>query len=364
MHIRRLGVDWVASANAAWSALLRHSDANPVFMSWAWVSSLLDTFRAGVEWRILGFYEGDRLVALLPFSLKRSVATIWGRQIAFPGVDWTGADYNDFLCERGFETVVAKEVAHCLEGDNSWVACEFRDVVPNTLIQRVVRSMGDEALLIEDIPGSVCPRTSLSQGWHGLLRDRFERKRRYNIERQLRLANQRHGLRLVFHETPEAVSRAFPLLLYLHEQRKAAQGIKSAFSRPSRAKFHALAAVRLAESGAAFIVTLESGAETVSAAYCFRDASTVYYFQTGMSQAGATIGAGSTLLYMLLRWAADQGYQWFDFLKGDEDYKEPWATDRVEQRIIKVTRTNWRGQCHAALGGARRALAALYRQNT
>ena len=78
----------------------------------------------------------------------------------------------------------------------------------------------------------------------------------------------------------------------------------------------------------------------------------------------AALGAGSTLLYMLIRWAANQGYEWFDLLKGEEAYKTPWATDRVEQRAIKITRTNWRGRCLVALDGARRALSALQRQNT
>jgi CelD/BcsL family acetyltransferase involved in cellulose biosynthesis len=79
-----------------------------------------------------------------------------------------------------------------------------------------------------------------------------------------------------------------------------------------------------------------------------------------MSPAGAALGAGSTLLCMLMRWAARRGYAWFDLLKGDEDYKRNWATDRVEQRLIRITRANARGRLALAVQDARRTLRHLY----
>jgi CelD/BcsL family acetyltransferase involved in cellulose biosynthesis len=175
----------------------------------------------------------------------------------------------------------------------------------------------------------------------------------------MRLAEEKEGLRLVFHETPETVLQVFPSLVSLHNERKAAQGVKSSFSRPDRRDFHARAALKLSESRAAFIATLGSQRGIMAAAYCLRDTKNVYYFQTGMSAAGAALGAGATLLYMLIRWAASQGYEWFDFLKGDEDYKKPWATDRVQQRVIRVTRIGARGQLTLAMVNSRRMLKRL-----
>ena len=363
IQVRELGRDWVSGARSVWTDLLRHSDANPVFMSWAWTSSWLETLGDKANARILGLFEGDRLVALLPLSAKRSPATIWGKQLSLAGVGQLGADYSDLLCVRGYETVAAEAVADWLRGCNDWAQCEFRDVLPTSLVRRAAELMTADAL-VEDLPGSVCPRASLTCGWQSLLRDQFEKKRRYNIEREIRLAEEKQGLRLVFHDTPDTVLRAFPVLVSLHNERKIAQGVKSEFSRPDRLDFHARAAVKLSESGAAFIATLESERGIVSAAYCFRDTKNVYYFQTGMSATGAALGAGSTLLYMLIRWAANQGYEWFDFLKGDEDYKKPWATDCVEQRITTVTRADARGRLALAMVDTRRALKRLYNHGT
>lgn len=359
IEVFELGRDWVRGARSVWTDLLQHSDANPVFMSWAWISSWLESLGDTADTRILGLFEGDRLVAVLPLSVKRSTATFWGKQLSMAGVGQVGADYSDLLCVRGYETVAAAAVADWLRGCNHWAQCEFRDVLPTSLVRRVAELMTADAV-VEDLPGSVCPRASLTNGWQGLLRDQFEKKRRYNIEREIRLAEERQGLRLLFHDTPDGVLRAFPVLVSLHNERKVAQGVKSEFSRPGRLDFHERAAVKLSESGAAFIATLESEREIVSVAYCLRDTKSVYYFQTGMSVSGAALGAGSTLLYMLIRWAANHGYEWFDFLKGDEDYKKPWATDCVEQRTITVTRSDARGRLALAMVDTRRALKRLY----
>lgn len=360
MVVRELGPDWLTGASAAWTELLRQSDADPVFMSWEWISSWTETLGGAADLRVLGCFDDDNLVAVFPLLLSRSCASMWGGRASLAGVDQTDADYSDIVCMRGYEEEVARAMAERLMTCDLWVRCEFRDVLPTALVRRVAALMGTSHVL-EDRADSVCPRTSLSGGWRNLLTDRFERKRRYNIERQVRLAEERDGLRLVLHDTAEAVSRAFPILVRLHDERKAAQGIRSAFSEPSRRDFHSRAAVKLAGARrCAFVATLESQREIVSAAYCLRNGKSLYYFQTGVSSRGSTLGAGSTLLYMLLRWAAEQGYDWFDFLKGDEDYKRAWATEQVQQRIVRITRRSLRGHALRGLGATRRALASVY----
>ena len=360
---RELGADWIATANDVWSELLQRSHVNSIFMSWEWISSWMETLGLEKDVRILGLFEDNKLVGVAPFLLSRSLKVMWGRSISLFGVDETGADYNDIVCARGSEDKVAQAVADWLIARGDWVRCEFRDILPTALIRRVAELMATDSK-VEDIAGSVCPRTYLANGWQGILRERFDRKRRYNIERQMRIAVDRDGHRFVIYDTPESISEAFPVLVKLHNERKNAVSVKSAFSKLDRLNFHFHTASKLAgQRKGAFIATLESRQEILSAAYCFRDRSCLYYFQTGMSSAGSELGSGSTLLYMLLRWAADQGYEWFDFLKGDEDYKNAWTTDRVEQRIVTVTRTTVRGRAGLAMAGMRRALILLLKKS-
>jgi CelD/BcsL family acetyltransferase involved in cellulose biosynthesis len=359
VEVRELSRDWIVGAENAWSEVLRHSDASPVFTSWAWISSWLETLGSKMEVHILGVFEKDQLIALLPLCATRWAGTIWGKQLSLAGVGQGGADYGDILCKRGYENLVAETAAGWLTRCNDWNRCEFADVLPNSVARRVTRLMATDCV-VGDYSGSVCPRVSLIGGWEKLLRNQFDKKHRYNILRQVRLAEEKQELHLLFHETPDALAQTFPILVHLHNERKVNQRVKSAFSQPQCLRFHGRAAVKLARSGSAFIATLQAGQEIVSAAYCFRDSQRLYYFQTGMSAKGAVLGAGSTLLYMLIRWAANQGYEWFDFLKGEEDYKRPWATERVEQRVVRVTRTTVRGQLALSTEHAGRLLKRLY----
>jgi CelD/BcsL family acetyltransferase involved in cellulose biosynthesis len=352
--------EWVGESQRVWDDLIAQSNANSVFMSWAWVASWLETIGRHKETKVLGLCEGDRLIAVLPLFIDRRPSTLWGRHVSLAGGWHADPDYSDLLCAIGYESVAIEMFAAWIVSWNEWTQCEFQDVLPEALVRRMAQLM-EPAGVVEDTAGSGCTRLLLVKGWGHILKERFDRKRRYNIERQMRLASERQHLRMVFHEAPEDVKRTFPILLRLHDERKAMQGIKSQFSCEERGEFHALAAVRLSESRRAFIVFLETDEEVVAAAYCLRDMTRLYYFQTGVSAHGIAQGAGSTLLYLLIQWASNQGLSWFEFLKGDEEYKKSWMTEIVEQRTLRISRKSSHGRLAFAMGKARRNVGTALR---
>lgn len=352
--------EWVGESRRVWDDLIAQSNANPVFMSWAWVASWLETIGRHKEIKVLGLCEGDRLIAVLPLLIDRRSSALWGRHVSLAGGWHADPDYSDLLCAIGYESVAIEMFASWIISWNEWTQCEFQDVLPEALVRRMAQLM-EPAGVVEDTAGSGCTRLLLVKGWEHILKERFDRKRRYNIERQMRLAVEKQHLRMVFHEAPEDVERAFPILLRLHDERKAMQGIKSQFSCEGRGEFHSLAAVRLSEARRAFIVFFETNEEVVAAAYCLRDVTRLYYFQTGVSAYGIAQGAGSTLLYLLIRWASDQGLSWFEFLKGDEEYKKSWMTEIVEQRTLRISRKSSHGRLAFAMGKARRNVGTALR---
>lgn len=360
LRVGELNRDWVGQSQRVWNELIAQSNANPVFMSWAWVASWLETIGRHKEVKVLGLFDGDRLIAVLPLLLDRRPSSLWGRHVSLVGGWQADPDYSDLLCAIGYESIAVEMFAAWIIEWNEWIQCEFRDVLSEALVRRMAHLM-EPTGVVEDVAGSGCPRLLLVKGWDHILKERFDRKRRYNIERQIRLAAERQRLRMVLHETPEAVRRAFPVLLRLHDERKTMQGIRSQFTRDGRREFHSLAAVRLSESRAAFIAVLETEEEVVAAAYCMRDFKRLYYFQTGVSASGIGQGAGSTLLYLLIRWAAEQGLEWFDFLKGDEEYKKSWMTDIVEQRTLRISRKSSHGRLAFAMGKARKNVSMTLR---
>jgi CelD/BcsL family acetyltransferase involved in cellulose biosynthesis len=359
-RICELDREWVGQSRRVWNELVAQSNANPVFTSWAWVASWLETIGRHNEIKVLGLFEGDQLIAVLPLLIDRRPSSLWGRHVSLVGGWQADPDYSDLLCAIGYESIAVEMFATWIIEWNEWIQCEFQDVLPEALVRRMAQLM-EPAGVVEDAVGSGCPRLLLVNGWDHILKERFDRKRRYNIERQIRLATERQHLRMVIHETPEAVRGAFPVLLRLHDERKTMQGIRSQFSRDGSREFHSLAAVRLSESRAAFIAVLETEEEVVAAAYCMRDLKRLYYFQTGVSASGIAQGAGSTLLYLLIRWAAEQGLAWFDFLKGDEEYKKSWMTEIVEQRTLRISRKSSHGRLAFAMRKARRNVSTALR---
>src|SRR5262245_10654882 len=176
LQVRELGRYWVGRSGEAWPRLLQSSDANPVFMSWAWVSSWLETFDDGQDFCAIGLFEGDSLVAVLPLRASRPAILLRGVGLSLAGDGQVGADYSDVVCARGYEDAAAEAVAAWLAGRDAWTQCEFPDVLPGSVARRVAKLMPG-GFVAEDLPGSVCPRVSLGSGWEGLLRSRFDRKR-------------------------------------------------------------------------------------------------------------------------------------------------------------------------------------------
>jgi CelD/BcsL family acetyltransferase involved in cellulose biosynthesis len=344
---------WLAGARASWNALLARSDADPVFSSWEWIASASDTLGGARGAHIVAVRRAGELVALMPLFRVRSRASLGMTAWSLALAERTGADYADVVCARSAEAGVAEALARWLLRERGWARIAITDVRPDSVARAVARRMSAEAA-VDDAPGNACPRIALDAGFDAWLRDRFTRKHRYNVKRQLRQAED-GGLRLVVHDGPDAFGRGYPVLAALHLERKRAQRVVSTFAEGAAAGFHRLAARRLASAGSMQVAILESNGVPLAAASALRGRDALYYFQTGVSQAGLEAGAGTTLLLMLVRRAATDGVRAVDMLKGDEPYKATFATGVVQQRTVAITPRN-------AIGAAQRLAARAYRR--
>lgn len=82
----------------------------------------------------------------------------------------------------------------------------------------------------------------------------------------------------------------------------------------------------------------------------------VCFYQAGRLTDHEFRGSGSVLKAAVLEWAAEAGYREFDLLRGEESYKDDWAT-RV--RTVRRIRTGygWRGAAGAAAMNTWKTLA-------
>ena len=174
----------------------------------------------------------------------------------------------------------------------------------------------------------VCPYVPLPASWEELtarLGTRFRQNLRYYPRRMER----DHAVEL---RRADAASLTADVeaMVRLHQARWRSRGLPGALAGGRVRAFHQAAAPRLLERDWLRLYSLRLDGRQVASLHClhFRDA--VGYYLGGMDPAWARLSPGTVLTAHALREAIAAGAREFDFLRGNEAYKQTW---RPEQRI-------------------------------
>jgi len=142
----------------------------------------------------------------------------------------------------------------------------------------------------------------------------------------------------------DELTRAFAILVDLHERRRNSLGKPGAFDRQRFAAFHMDAARGLLEAGQLRLSWLELDSRPVAAEYNLASERTVFSYQSGIAPDALAHQPGRLAMIATLRRAIDEGREAFDFLRGDEPYKAHWrAAPRasIEVRVWPDKTVDW-----------------------
>jgi len=337
----------------AWDKLLADSAADTVFLRWGWMKDWWDVYRAGRELRLDAVTDGEALIGLAPLFLEKG----WPRALRFCSSEDLWPDYLDVLARRGREADVARALSERLAGPADWSVLTADNLRAGGLFQTLAETHGRRETRIT----SRCPRVRLAGDYDAFMKEHFDRKKRYNLQRQVDIATTQQGLTYDKVEDPAALQRAFNDLFRLHALRAADKRIASSFHNPRAADFHRRFGRRALERGWLFFRLLRKDGAAVAALYGFNYNKTIFYYQSGMDPAWGKFSVGTVLLTLAVREAFSLGIDTFDFLKGDESYKKSWMTDETTQHAVRLYRNDAAGRL---LYGWDRAKASLRRRRT
>ncbi len=318
----------------AWSSL---APAVP-FLTYPWSIAWWHHYRqqAGELFTLAVRDTAGRLIGLAPWH--RQVSTGRGRVIRFLGSGEVCADYVSLVAEPDDRLAVASAVADWLSGEGAgeWDLLELSGVEEtDAAIARLHEEMAAR--------GHAAHQVVRWQGWRCELPDTWEqylaglpKSHRNSVRTQIRKFVDTGRIQLRRAETAADVSRAFDILVDLHQKRRGMLQQPGCFASPSFTAFHRELAERLLAIGTLRLSWLELDGTPIAIEYSFTGGDTVYYYQGGFDPSVSKLGPGWLMTALSLRAAIAEGYRYFDFLRGDEPYKAAWnATPRplVERRI-------------------------------
>lgn len=177
---------------------------------------------------------------------------------------------------------------------------------------------------------SIEPFKSLPQNFDLLLNE-FKRKKRYNLQAMVRKSINA-GIELVKSNDTCTHQVFLESLFLMHKKRAAEKKLKSSFQGPRVEKLHR----RLVEeSEKVRLYGLRLKNQIISVIYGFEFCNRFFYYQVAHDPDYKNFSPGSVLLFLVIEDCCSRGINEFNFLQGDESYKEVWTNEsRVLCRLV------------------------------
>lgn len=309
-----------------WNGLLDRSASPSVFLTWQWQTEWVRAFAADRALQLFTVSDADgALVGLLPLY-EESPA----RLRLLGGIDVS--DYLDVIAAAGAEeevwqTLLQHRAAQTVEWDLHAIRAGSPTVA---LLPRLAPSFGLRALVqVEER----CPALSLPATWEEYLarlsgRDRHELKRKVRkLEREL------PGVSVHSHAGAAGWGEALGRFLTLHRLSKVG---KARFMDERMERFFRDATLALAREAWARLWFLERDGAAIASFLCLEYAGSVGLYNSGFDPVHARLAPGIVLLAHVIRDAIARGIPVFDFLRGEESYKQDFGPTPEDLFAIRV----------------------------
>jgi len=344
LTLRRWGVDqWLGNA-VAWKALLACSSADPLFLSWEWLTHWWQCYGGslGRAPDILAFYRGEDLVGLAPLYHRLVMrGVLLAHSVQVIGLSWRDSEpliseYLDVIAAPQDLGAVRHACLRLLLDEPAWTELvigysaagqQWRDA-----FARLAPARGH---YVRELDRSVSYQADLAQGFGPYLRDLGQSTRRslWNLRRRL---TDQGAVSLEFVAAGE-IDGGFSDLNRLHQLR---------WKRPAftgkRLAFHRTLASRLATHAELAFSRLRVGGDVVSVLYDIRKGARQYNIKMAFDPAfSSRVSLGLIHLGYAMENAADHGISSYDFLAGPgraSDYKRHLSQSRRALSCVQMLR--------------------------
>jgi CelD/BcsL family acetyltransferase involved in cellulose biosynthesis len=318
------------ASRAQWDALLARSRQPVVFLSWSWIASWLESDPAGRQPRILFIRNAsDELLGILPLARRRTrVGILPASVLTFCGVELY-PDHLDLVCAQDADGQAM--LAACFAffgsmGERSAVL-DLPFLAAEGFFARYLQGGTSGSYAIETITPVSSSYADLSEGYEAYL-SRMSKKKRYNLTRERKILCEQHGALFERIDAPDSIAGGIDSLFELHAKRAVDKGLASNFAGADLNRFHRSLAAALSGTGQVRLYRLKVPQGPIATLYGFAMGREFSFYQIGFDPAWKKFSPGKVTISMALEQLAAEGVGLFDFLAGEDEYKQYWVSGR------------------------------------
>jgi CelD/BcsL family acetyltransferase involved in cellulose biosynthesis len=320
-----------------WKTLLPRSGADTIFMTWDWQKTWWEWFGQGLRLCVVTIRDGKELVGLVPLYAEANATDQRTFRLA-GGVELS--DYLDLVVTADSREAQTYEVFWrwlTNDGGDSWSLLDLHNVPASSPSIRRLPALAEASgdFLVSLDMEEVCPVIALPSTWDEYLSS-LSKKERHEIRRKLRKINREASFGHYYANDPASLHGDVQDFIALHRM---SAGPKNVFmDEQKQGFFHALSEVALQNGWLRLAFLLVNGVKA-SAMLCFRYRDAFQVYNSGYNpELYPELSTGIVLLAYCVQDAIEDGLAFFDFLRGEEEYKYRFGAHRTEIYNLKVAR--------------------------
>jgi CelD/BcsL family acetyltransferase involved in cellulose biosynthesis len=306
-----------------WDAALEKSMDNNVFLSWEWLNSWWKNYRDNRKFLLIAVVDGEQLLAAAPMMFTNyNVLGLKIRRVEY--LTNPAADYHTFLLTKKEPEAVRLILEHIKNEVKNWDLIELSDMPQDSQTCKTIAGLASN-LKLKLRPQDLCPYATLPSSFEEYFQSLSFNLRR-NLRKNERRVSKQHKLGFTIYRNVDDVKANMEVFFGLHQKRWRLKSEAGAFADENFRNFHLAVANSFALRGWLVLSFLTFDDVPVSAGYGFAYRNKLYSYLSGFDPQFSDSRVGSLRLMNLIKSCIQDGLYEYDFLRGDESYKEQWST--------------------------------------
>ena len=327
----------VENLRGEWLELADQCETATVFQSFEWLMTWWRHLGRRFDRRLFVVSVRDasgKLVGIAPLMTSSWHGTPL-RRLSFVG---TGAtDYNDVIADTEHASTIITAIYDFLAAGSNWHICDFAHLRDGGLLRS--HPPVETHLSSADFDHEACPFLPFpNEGvdtWRALLQ-RYPKKTRDHIGYYERRLSGIYEVDNHYVTQPSELDGAMSALFELHMRRWNKRWLPGVLNGKRVQAFHRSIASQFLEREWLRLHILVLDGDIQAALYCFRSKERTLYYQGGFEPTLARLSLGTVLTTTAIRDAIGDGATEFDFLRGDEPYKERWTRGESRMNVRRI----------------------------
>lgn len=335
-----------------WRRVYDRADAH-FFLSPDWIEAMvsagdLSRFKSV---RVFHDLHGVHVLALVTVTGANMLSPWREAHLNESGVaalDRINIEYNDVLAADDapgeVRTAVVAAIIDALPAADQFVFRNVRPAMSSAISEVcVARNLKMDFLSVQPTF-----EIRLERGTQGGVIEQLSASLRRKINRSIRRYEERGELKLSRARSEQERSVAWTELMRLSAEMWSRRGVSGVFQQPKFRSFHE--ALIAASPDSIDFVRLTRGGETLAVLYNFVAGARVYNYQCGIRyEADNQLAPGFVAHILAAERYREDGYDVYDLLAGEADYKRRLGVEGETLSTLSLTRRNLRARARAAI---------------